>query len=99
MIKIVKSYWVYIVCSGRNGTLYVGVTNNLPRRIFEHKNKLLKGFSSKYEIDKLVYAEEFQDVRDAIIREKCIKKWKRDWKINLIESSNPEWNDLYNYLL
>jgi putative endonuclease len=87
--------WLYIICSKPNGTLYVGVTNDIKRRIFEHKNKLIKGFTQKYGIDKLVYIEEYSDIREAIYREKCIKKWKRSWKIRLIEQHNPKWNDLY----
>lgn len=77
-----------------NGVLYVGITNNLERRMFEHKNKLIKGFSSKYNLDKLMYFEEYQFVEEAIKREKNIKKWKRDWKVNLIIEENPNWNDL-----
>ena len=74
--------------------LYVGVTNNLERRIFEHKSKLIKGFSSKYNLTKLVYFEEFQFIYEAIRRENNIKKWKRDWKINLITEENTDWEDL-----
>ena len=73
---------------------YIGVTNNLERRMFEHKNKLIKGFSSKYNLDKLVYLEVYQYVEDAIKREKNMKKWKREWKINLILEDNPDWEDL-----
>ena len=89
------SYWVYILCSKINGTLYVGVTSNLNRRVFEHKNKMVEGFTKKYGVDRLVYAEEYQDVKEAIYREKCIKKWNRQWKIDLIEKLNPDWDDLY----
>ena len=89
------SYYVYIIASKKNGTLYVGVTNNLLRRIYEHKNKLVEGFTKKYNIDKLVYFEETTDVFSAITREKRLKSWKRGWKIELIESSNKEWRDLY----
>ena len=77
-----------------DGVLYIGVTNNLERRMFEHKNKLIKGFSSKYNLDKLVYLEVYQYVEDAIKREKNMKKWKREWKINLILEDNPDWEDL-----
>ena len=91
-------YYVYILCSNRNGTLYIGLTNNLTKRINEHKQKLYNGFSKKYSVDKLAYFEAFEDVFEAINREKSLKKWRRDWKIKLIEDSNPEWNDLY-YLL
>ncbi len=90
-----KNYWVYILTNKRNGTLYVGVTNNLCRRIYEHKSKLLDGFTEKYSLDKLVHCEAFYQIEDAIYREKCIKKWKRIWKIRLIEGENPDWNDLY----
>jgi len=91
-------YFVYILASKRNGTLYTGVTNNLLKRIDEHKNNLVAGFTSKYGVHNLVYYERYGDIYDAIAREKRIKKWKRDWKIELIEKSNPEWRDLYNDL-
>lgn len=94
-----KRYWVYMLCSKRNGILYVGVTNNLAHRIYEHKQKLIEGFTKKYGIDKLVYAEQFNDIQEAICREKRLKKWKRAWKLNLIEEHNPEWKDLYENIL
>jgi putative endonuclease len=97
-LKRLKTYWVYILCSKRNGTPYVGVTGNLVRRIYEHRNGLVPGFTKLYNTSKLVHAEAFRDVRDAIYREKCIKKWNRAWKINLIEQNNPEWRDLYETL-
>lgn len=87
-------YYVYLLTNKRNGTLYIGMTNNLERRIYEHKNKLIEGFTNKYGLNKLVYMESYQYVNDAILREKRMKKWKRQWKINLIEEDNPEWNDL-----
>ncbi len=87
---------VYILTSRKNGTLYIGVTNDIARRIYEHKNGLADGFTKKYNVHRLVYVESFQDIRDAIMREKHIKKWNRAWKIELIESTNPDWNDLYN---
>ena len=90
-----KSYFVYILCSDKKGTLYTGVTNDLMRRIYEHKAKLVKGFTEKYSVSRLVYMEEHNDVQYALYREKAIKKWKREWKINLIQKSNPEWKDLY----
>ena len=90
-----NSYWVYILCSERNGTLYIGVTNNLTRRVYEHKQKLIDGFSKKYHIDRLVHAEQYESIRDALYREKCIKKWNRSWKLKLIEAHNPNWEDLY----
>jgi len=92
-------YYVYILCSQRNGTLYIGVTNDISRRIYEHKNKMLKGFTRKYDVDKLVYVEVYTDPREAIHREKCLKKWNRTWKLRLIENTNPEWKDLYEDVL
>jgi putative endonuclease len=88
-----KNYYVYIL-SNKSKTLYIGVTNNLERRMYEHKNKLTDGFSKKYNLTKLVYYEICQDVKNAIKREKQLKDWHRDWKINLIESKNPSWDDL-----
>ena len=89
-----KTYYVYILASKRNGTLYIGVTNNLYRRMYEHKNKIIGGFTKKYSIDKLVHFETTNDIRIAIQREKRLKKWYRKWKITLIEKENPEWKDL-----
>jgi putative endonuclease len=83
------------MASDRNGTLYIGVTNSLSRRNFEHKNKAFKSFSSRYKINRLVYCEAHDDVTTAITREKAMKKWNRAWKIELIEKSNPEWDDLF----
>ncbi len=85
---------IYILASKRNGTLYTGVTNDLERRIVEHKTKLLPGFTEKYEVTKLVYCEEIPSATSAIAREKQIKKWNRKWKLRLIEERNPEWKDL-----
>ncbi len=93
-----KSYFVYIMASKKNGTLYVGVTSNLVKRIYEHKNNIVKGFTKKYRIHDLVHYEIFDDVQEAIKREKQLKWWKRNWKIELIEKENPEWLDLYNQL-
>ena len=89
-----KNYFVYILASKRNGTLYIGVTNNLERRMYEHKNKLIGGFTKKYSVDKLVHYEMTNDVRSAIQREKQLKKRNRKWKLELIEKENPEWKDL-----
>mgnify|MGYP003436728016 CR=1 FL=1 len=89
-----KKYWVYIICNKRNGTLYVGMTNNISRRIYEHKERLFEGFSKKYGLDKLVFVQQFEDVSEAIVCEKKLKKWKRSWKISLIEEGNPDWEDL-----
>jgi putative endonuclease len=93
-----KTYYIYIICSRRNGTLYIGLTNNLIRRIYEHKNKLIDGFTKKYNIDKLVYYECFESIEAAITREKYLKHRKRSEKITLIENSNPNWIDLYEGL-
>lgn len=90
-----KNYYVYILASKRNGTLYIGVTSDLIRRIQQHKTKIIKGFTAKYEIGRLVYYEQTEDVYGAIAREKQLKKWRRQWKINLIEKNNPNWKDLY----
>ena len=87
------SYYVYILASASN-TLYVGVTNDLPRRLYQHRHKLIPGFSSRYNINRLVHYEETTDVRSAIAREKQIKAWGRSKKTSLIEASNPAWNDL-----
>jgi len=86
-------YFVYIM-TNKSGTLYTGVTNNLERRVFEHKNHLIEGFTRKYKITKLLYFEETNDVTTALNREKQIKGWNRDKKVALIESTNPDWNDL-----
>jgi putative endonuclease len=93
-----KNYFLYILSNKRNGTLYTGVTNNLIRRIYEHKNSLYDGFTKKYNIHNLVYYENYNDIRSAINREKQIKKWNRKWKLELIEKDNPEWKDLYEEL-
>jgi len=89
-----KQYFVYILASKKNGTLYVGVTNNLLKRVYQHKNKLVERFTKKYNVDKLVYFEETTDIGSAIEREKTLKRWKRNWKLNLIKEKNPDWNDL-----
>ena len=94
-----KSYWVYILASQRNGTLYVGITNNLIKRVWEHKNKKFDGFTKKYEIHQLVYYEIHENPESAIRREKQIKKWNRLWKLKIIEAKNPEWKDLYKDIL
>ena len=92
-------YSVYILASKRNGTLYIGVTANLIKRVYEHKNHLVDGFTKKYNVHNLVYYETTEDISSAIRREKQIKKWKRKWKIELIEKKNPNWRDLYFDLL
>ena len=88
-------YFVYIMASLQDKVLYVGVTNDLMRRVYEHKEGLIEGFTKKYHVKKLVYFEEYKDVHEAIAREKCIKRWKREWKEDLIDKTNPERNDLY----
>ena len=93
-----RTYWVYILASRRNGTLYVGLTNNLARRAWEHREGVVAGFTKQYGVKLLVYYESYPDVRDAIQREKNIKHWPRRWKLALIERGNPEWRDLYEEL-
>ncbi len=93
-----KQYYVYILTSKQNGTLYIGVTANIQRRVYEHKHGLVDGFTKKYNIHNLVHFEIFEDVTEAIKREKKLKKWKRNWKLNLIEKDNPNWKDLYESL-
>ena len=91
-------YYVYILASKKNGTLYVGVTNNLLRRVYEHRSDIVEGFTKKYGIHKLVYYEPFENIYSAIQREKRLKKWNRQWKTHLIEKANPDWKDLYEEL-
>jgi putative endonuclease len=98
-MKTTKSFYVYILASNRNGTLYIGVTNDLIRRVFEHKNNLINGFTKKYKVHSLVYYEQCEDIESVIIREKQLKKWNRDWKLELIEKENPQWKDLYEGLI
>jgi len=90
---------VYILASKRNGTLYIGVTSDLMKRVLEHKNDLVDGFTKKYGVHQLVYFEMHEDMASAIQREKQLKKWNRNWKIQLIEKENPEWADLYESLI
>ncbi|BDV33956.1 GIY-YIG nuclease family protein [Methylocystis iwaonis] len=90
-----RSYFVYMLASQRNGTLYIGVTNDLSRRVHQHKTKQLPGFTSRYNVQMLVWYETYADVTEAITREKQLKKWERRWKLELIESVNPMWRDLY----
>jgi putative endonuclease len=90
-----RSYYVYILASRIGGTLYIGVTNDLVRRVGEHKLKIAEGFTKKYEVSRLVYFEAFDQIEFAIQREKRLKKWPRAWKISLIEKQNPDWIDLY----
>ena len=90
-----RYYWVYILASAVGGTLYIGVTNNLVRRMYEHRNGLVPGFTKRYSVHRLVYFEPHTDVEAAIRREKRLKRWNRAWKIKLIEEMNPNWDDLY----
>jgi putative endonuclease len=94
-----KNYYIYILSNKRNDTLYIGVASNLIKRIQEHKNKLVDGFTKKYNVDKLVYYEQAEQINSALFREKALKKWNRKWKINLIEKENPNWNDLYDSII
>ncbi len=94
-----KKYYVYLLSSQKNGTLYIGVTSNLIRRIREHKEGKVEGFTKKYKIDKLVYYEVYGEVGMALYREKQLKKWKREWKLDLVEKENPNWKDLFDSLL
>ena len=94
-----KKYYVYILASKKNGTLYIGVTSDLVKRVYEHKNNLVDGFTKSYSVHLLVYFEQTNDIESAISREKQLKKWNRKWKLELIEKDNPQWNDLYNELI
>ncbi len=94
-----RRYYVYILATYRNGTLYIGVTNNLIRRVDEHRREIGESFTKRYHVHRLVYFEETNDIRAAIWREKCLKRWYRSWKIRLIEEHNPSWHDLYPRLL
>ncbi|MCX5814481.1 MAG: GIY-YIG nuclease family protein [Proteobacteria bacterium] len=90
-----KQFYVYMLCSKRNGTLYTGVTSDLIKRIYEHKNNLVEGFTNSYSVHRLVWYEQHESAESAITREKQLKKWNRAWKLDLIEKNNSEWNDLY----
>ena len=90
-----KQFYVYILASKRNGTLYTGITSNLAQRIWQHKQNMIEGFTKKYDVKVLVYYEVHDNAESAITREKRIKKWRRSWKLRLIEDKNPHWKDLY----
>lgn len=90
-----RTYWVYMLARARYGTLYIGITNNLGHRTFEHRADAVKGFTSRYGVHRLVWYESYEDVTEAIAREKQLKHWNRDWKMRLIEEFNPDWSDLY----
>ena len=91
---MIDAYFVYILASGRNGTLYIGVTNDLVRRMTEHKAKVVPGFTRKYGVDKLVYFEQYASILEARARERRLKRWQRAWKLALIENMNQQWRDL-----
>jgi putative endonuclease len=93
-----ENFYVYILSSQRRGTLYVGVTSNLPKRVYEHKNGMVEGFTKKYRVHRLVYYEVAKDAETALTRERQIKKWNRVWKLRLIEEHNSEWADLHDGL-
>ena len=97
--QTMKTYYVYIKTNSKNHSLYIGVTSDLLKRTFEHKKHLVQGFTDKYNITKLVYFEQTNSITSAITREKQLKNWHRQWKNNLIETMNPNWNDLYNELI
>ena len=90
---------VYILASKKNGTLYIGVTSDLIKRIWQHKNKVVSGFTEDYQVNSLVYFEQLDDMENAITREKVLKKWNRAWKIRLIEKTNPNWMDLFDEII
>ncbi|KTD11234.1 GIY-YIG nuclease family protein [Legionella jamestowniensis] len=94
-----KESYVYILASKYNGTLYIGLTSDLIRRVWEHKNKFVPGFTQKYNVTNLVYYEMFNDISLSAAREKRLKEWKRQWKIDLIQKNNPEWKDLYHEIV
>ena len=94
-----KQFYVYILASKPNGTLYTGVTSNLIQRVWQHKNDVIQGFTRKYNVKTLVYYEVHENAESALKREKRIKRWRRAWKLGLIENSNPEWRDLYGNIL
>jgi putative endonuclease len=96
---MLKQAYIYILASKRNGTLYIGVTSDLIKRIYEHKHDLVDGFTKRYRVHDLVYFEAHEDIQQAITREKQMKKWKRNWKLRLIEKTNPTWRDLYDEIL
>jgi putative endonuclease len=89
------AFYVYLLASKKHGTLYLGVTNDVVRRVYEHRTKAVGGFTTRYDVDKLVWFEIYEDAATAIAREKELKKWRRGWKVRLIEEQNPGWSDLY----
>ena len=93
-----RTYHTYILASGRNGTLYIGVTGNLPARVWQHRSGSAEGFTKKYNVGRLVHVEPFADINEEIAREKALKKWRRAWKLELIERDNPQWLDLFDVI-
>ena len=93
------AYYVYMLASRKQGTLYIGVTNDLIRRVYEHREGAVESFTKRYRVDRLVYFETHESIETAIVREKTLKHWKRDWKTDLIERDNPDWRDLYPDLI
>lgn len=93
------THYVYILASERNGTLYIGSTNDLVRRVYEHKHKLIDGFTKQYNVNQLVWFDVADSEHNALVKERQMKEWKRQWKMNLIEKTNPEWNDLYDTII
>ena len=96
---MLRNYYVYILTNKRNGALYIGVTSDLIKRVWQHKNNIFEGFSKKYKTHHLVYFEEYTSIELALNREKRLKNWQRSWKLELIESSNPYWKDLYDAIV
>ncbi|GAA4959575.1 GIY-YIG nuclease family protein [Algibacter aquimarinus] len=94
-----ETFYVYMISNRKNGIIYIGMTGNIKQRIIQYKKKYTRGFANKYELDVLVYFEKFEIATDAIKREKQLKKWNRQWKINLINDLNPDWNDLSNFFI
>jgi putative endonuclease len=99
IVAVNKQFYLYILASKQNGTLYVGVTSNLVQRIHQHKNNQVDGFSKKHNVKTLVYFEQHETAESAITREKQVKKWNRSWKLKLIEKDNPQWKDLYDLIV
>jgi len=94
-----ENYYLYIIASKKNGTLYIGVTNDLVKRIYEHKQNAVNGFTKKYNVHTLVYYKVHRDIEETIMKEKQMKKWNRKWKVRIIEEKNPEWKDLYDEII
>jgi putative endonuclease len=96
---MVKGGFVYMLASRKNGTLYIGITNDLIKRTWEHKDEVIEGFTEKYSVKLLVWFEQHDTIESAIYKEKQLKKWNRSWKLNLIEKTNPKWQDLYEFII